>query len=154
MNITNISYEEILIKRGYKLSDIGWIDVNKDELQVRKEIEEYLGFKMPISCGNKIIVALYIREETIGKDVKFFLPESSRSEDKWKSCVGKVVAMGPDSYIGDEFPSGPYCKLGDWVVFPRNDGSMQVNNNEKVMQYIYDIKISGLTDDPTTITRC
>jgi chaperonin GroES len=40
------------------------------------------------------------------------------------SQCGNVLAMGPDAY-GDKqrFPDGPWCKVGDWVMFARYAGS-------------------------------
>ena len=40
------------------------------------------------------------------------------------SQCGNVLAMGPDCYMDkDRFKDGPWCKVGDWVVFARYAGS-------------------------------
>jgi len=65
-----------------------------------------------------------------------------------------VVAIGQDAYKDKEkFPSGPYCKLGDWVVFPRNSGGAQCNYMGNPIQYIFDDSLVGLLKDPRHVTR-
>ncbi|SVB28054.1 uncharacterized protein METZ01_LOCUS180908 [marine metagenome] len=40
------------------------------------------------------------------------------------SQCGNVLAVGPHAYKDkDRFPQGPWCKVGDWVMFARYAGS-------------------------------
>lgn len=36
--------------------------------------------------------------------------------------TGEVLAVGPDAYKGDRFTSGPWCKVGDRVIYAKYGG--------------------------------
>lgn len=46
----------------------------------------------------------------------------------------------------------PWCKVGDWIVIPRNEGT-QVNYRGIPMQFIPDDKVLAIIEDPTHVTR-
>jgi len=48
------------------------------------------------------------------------------------SQCGNVLAMGSECYRDKErYPTGPWCKVGDWVVFARYAGSrIQIEGGE------------------------
>jgi len=48
------------------------------------------------------------------------------------SQCGNVLAMGPQCYKDTErYPDGPWCKVGDWVIFARYAGSrIQIEGGE------------------------
>jgi chaperonin GroES len=53
-----------------------------------------------------------------------YLGESTLEKQQVGSQCGNVLAVGPDAY-GDKkrFSDGPWCKVGDWVMFARYAGS-------------------------------
>lgn len=73
-------------------------------------------------AGYYIAVKIWVPEDHIVTEsgAKLFMPETFRDERKYTSGVALVCAVGPDAYKGDKFAqTGPWCKVGDWVMFPR-----------------------------------
>lgn len=64
-----------------------------------------------------------------------------------------VVAMGPDAY-GDKtrFPSGPSCKVGDFVLVRPNTGT-RVKIHGREFRIINDDSVEAVVDDPRGIQR-
>ena len=64
-----------------------------------------------------------------------------------------VVKLGPDAY-GDEkrFPSGPSCKVGDFVLVGPNTGT-RIKIHGKEFRMINDDSVEGVVQDPRGITR-
>jgi len=64
-----------------------------------------------------------------------------------------VVAMGPDCYKDQSrFPTGPYCKEGDFILIRPNAGSRLVIHG-KEFRVIKDDSVEGVVDDPSGIRR-
>ena len=64
-----------------------------------------------------------------------------------------VVDLGPDCYLNkDKFPSGPWCKKGDFVLVRPNSGSRLVIHNRE-FRMINDDTVEGTVDDPRGIKR-
>jgi len=83
-------------------------------------------------CGYMAVVKIYVRPEELkeitdanGKKQTLYLPDSARAEDKFQSCQGLVIAVGPSAHRkADGTPryyGGVPYKVGDWVTFPRAD---------------------------------
>ena len=64
-----------------------------------------------------------------------------------------VVKLGPDAY-GDakRFPSGPSCKVGDFVLVRPNTGT-RIKIHGKEFRMINDDSVEGVVQDPRGITR-
>ena len=67
------------------------------------------------------------------------------------SQCGNVIAMGPDCYNDTKrFNDGPWCKVGDWVVFARYAGSrIEIDGGE--VRLLNDDEILATVQDPTDI---
>jgi hypothetical protein len=64
-----------------------------------------------------------------------------------------VVALGPDCYLNkDKFPTGPWCKKGDFILVRPNAGSRLVIHGRE-FRMIYDDNVEGVVDDPRGIRR-
>ena len=64
-----------------------------------------------------------------------------------------VVALGPDCYKDPtRFPSGAWCKEGDFVLVRPNSGSRLVIHG-KDFRMINDDSVEGTVDDPRGIKR-
>ncbi|CAB4134627.1 hypothetical protein UFOVP274_7 [uncultured Caudovirales phage] len=64
-----------------------------------------------------------------------------------------VVALGPDCYKDQtRFPSGPWCKVGDFILVRPNAGSRLVIHG-KEFRMINDDMVEGTVDDPRGIKR-
>jgi len=64
-----------------------------------------------------------------------------------------VVEMGPDCYKDpNKFPSGAWCKKGDFVLVRPNSGSRLVIHGRE-FRMINDDTVEGTVDDPRGIKR-
>ncbi len=64
-----------------------------------------------------------------------------------------VVDMGPDCYKdASRFPTGPYCKKGDFILIRPNSGTRLIIHG-KEFRVINDDSVEGVVDDPRGIRR-
>lgn len=64
-----------------------------------------------------------------------------------------VVALGPDCYKDEKrFPSGPWCKRGDFVLVRPHSGSRLVIHGRE-FRLINDDTVEAVVDDPRGIKR-
>ena len=64
-----------------------------------------------------------------------------------------VVKIGPDAYKDEKrFPSGPSCKVGDFVLVPPNTGT-RIKIHGKEFRLINDDSVEAVVQDPRGITR-
>ncbi len=78
--------------------------------------------KLPQPTGWRLLILPFkMNDKTKGG---IYLGESTLEKQQVASQCGNVLAVGPDAY-GDKqrFPDGPWCKVGDWVMFARYAGS-------------------------------
>ena len=78
--------------------------------------------KLPQPTGWRILVLPFkMKEKTKGGII---MGQDTLEKQQVASQCGNVLAMGPDAY-GDKkrFPDGPWCKVGDWIMFARYAGS-------------------------------
>lgn len=66
-------------------------------------------------CGKFLLIRMRKQQEKIGS---VYISQEAKDNLHVAQPVAQVVAMGPDCYReGDPmFPSGPWCKVGDWIV--------------------------------------
>lgn len=64
-----------------------------------------------------------------------------------------VVALGPDCYNDkDRFPSGPWCKQGDFIIVRPNSGTrLKIHGRE--FRMINDDSVEAVVQDPRGIKR-
>ena len=64
-----------------------------------------------------------------------------------------VVKMGPDAYADkNRFPSGPSCKVGDFVLVRPNTGT-RIKIHGKEFRVINDDSVECVVEDPRGIKR-
>lgn len=64
-----------------------------------------------------------------------------------------VVKMGPDCYADKtRFPSGPSCKVGDFVLVRPNSGT-RVKIHGREFRIINDDSVEAVVEDPRGISR-
>jgi len=82
------------------------------------EIEKFKDIEV---LGYNIMIRLYTTPDKIGNII---LTEQARDKDKYTNFVGLVVGMGKGAYSNKERfkETGAWCKVGDWVSFPRHAG--------------------------------
>jgi co-chaperonin GroES (HSP10) len=69
------------------------------------------------------------------------------------STVFFVVKMGPDCYKdATRFPTGPWCKVGDFILARPNSGTrLKIHGQE--FRIINDDSVEAIVEDPRGITR-
>ena len=64
-----------------------------------------------------------------------------------------VVKMGPDAFKDEKrFPSGPSCKVGDFVLVRPNTGT-RIKIHGREFRLINDDSVEAVVQDPRGITR-
>ena len=105
---------------------------------------------MPV--GYRVLVALPQVEETFGES-GLVKSATTISQEHVMSIIGLVLDMGDQAYSdADRFPTGPWCKQGDYVMFRANTGTrFKVNGVE--YRLMNDDSIEAIVADPRGITR-
>jgi co-chaperonin GroES (HSP10) len=79
--------------------------------------------------------------------------ELTRHHEEILSPVLYVLKMGPDAYNDkDKFPSGPSCKVGDFVLVRPNTGT-RIKIHGREFRIIHDDSVQAVVDDPRGIQR-
>jgi co-chaperonin GroES (HSP10) len=64
-----------------------------------------------------------------------------------------VVEMGPDAYKDPvKFPTGPWCKKGDFVIVRSNSGT-RLDIHGKEFRIINDDTVEAVIEDPRGVRR-
>ena len=107
--------------------------------------------QLPIPSGYRILCAL----PEVDKEYESGIIKSDETlrNESLLATVLFVVAIGPDAYADKErFPSGPWCKVGDFVVVRANAGQ-RINIHGTEMRIINDDTVEGTVLDPRGISR-
>jgi len=107
--------------------------------------------QLPDPQGYRLLCAIpEIEKETEGGILKI---ESVIEREELLTTVLFVVKMGPDAY-GDtkRFPSGPWCKEGDFVLVRPNAGT-RVEIHGREFRIINDDSVEAVVEDPRGIKR-
>ena len=78
--------------------------------------------KLPKPTGWRILVLPFkMKEKTKGGVI---MASTSLERQQLAAQCANVLAIGPDAYKDrDRYPQGPWCKVGDWIIFARYAGS-------------------------------
>jgi len=125
-------------------------DISKD---LEKELtEEELDNLLPTPVGYRVLIAMPEVEDTYGESG---IIKSSREVqlDTVMSTIGLVLDMGKQAYSDKErFPTGPWCKQGDYVMFRMNTGTrFKVSGVE--YRLMNDDSIEAVVTDPRGVKR-
>lgn len=106
--------------------------------------------KLPEPSGYRILIAIAKKEEKIGS---ILTPDQWRKAEETASIVGCVISLGPDAYADpDKYPSGPWCKEGDWVIFRSYSGT-RLKMEGVEYRLINDDTVEAVVDDPRKVER-
>ena len=98
---------------------------NNDLIGVKKSKSEQVteeSTKLPQPTGWRILILPFKMNQKTKRGV--ILGESTLEKQQVASQCGNVLAVGPHAYQDKErFPKGPWCKVGDWIMFARYAGS-------------------------------
>jgi hypothetical protein len=107
--------------------------------------------QLPRPSGYKILCAIPEVDKTY--DSGLAKAEETMHIEEVLTTVLFVVKLGPDCYLNKEkFPTGPWCKEGDFVLVRPNTGSRLVIHGRE-FRMIYDDSVDGVVDDPRGIRR-
>ena len=114
--------------------------------------DEEVEAQLPRPVGYRLLIALPQLEETFG-ETGIIKADKTLFEEKILTVVGCVIDMGDQAYADkDRFPSGPWCKVGDYVVFRANTGTrLRVNGVE--YRLMNDDSIEAVVADPRGVSR-
>ena len=113
-----------------------------------KEIDAQL----PKPVGYRVLVALPQQKDTY-EGSNILKTDTAKRLDHIMSIMGVVMDMGDQAYADKErFPTGAWCKQGDYVMFRANTGTrFTVNGLE--YRLMNDDSIEAVIDDPAGIQR-
>jgi co-chaperonin GroES (HSP10) len=113
--------------------------------------DEEMEQQIPKPVGYRVLIALPTIEETY--DSGIVKADRTLNEERILSTMGIVLDMGAEAYSDKErFPTGPWCKIGDFVMFRPNSGTrFRVNGQE--LRLLNDDSIEAVVPDPKGITR-
>ena len=108
--------------------------------------------QIPRPVGYRVLVALPNVEETF-EGSGLLKAQSTRRDEQVLSNVGTVLDMGDQAYADKErFPSGPWCEVGDYVMFRANTGT-RIKLGRQEYRLMNDDSIEAVVADPRAITR-
>ena len=113
--------------------------------------DEQLMAKLPEPSGYRLLIAVpEISEKTEGG---VFMPDQLKKAEETASIVGFVVKAGSEAYADvNKFPSGPWCKEGDFVIFRSYSGT-RFKVMGKEFRLINDDTVEAVVEDPRGYSR-
>ena len=110
-----------------------------------KEVENQL----PEPVGYRILVLPFTpKEKTKGGII---IAQESLEKLRIATNCGYVIKLGPLAYHDKEkYPTGPWCKKGEWVIFARYAGSrLPIEGGE--VRLLNDDEVLGTIDNPESV---
>ena len=108
--------------------------------------------QLPKPTGYRILCAIPdVEKQFEGSDL--FKPDDLIKKDEILTTILFVVELGPDCYKDPaRFPTGAWCKPGDFVLVRPNAGTRLVIHG-KEFRIINDDSVEAVVEDPRGITR-
>jgi co-chaperonin GroES (HSP10) len=121
------------------------------ETSTLPETAEEKARQLPEPVGYHILVALPESEEKY--DSGLIKADETRRFEEVLSTVFFVVKLGPDCYKDEKrFPTGPWCKEGDFILARPNSGTrLKIHGRE--FRLLNDDSIEAVVQDPRGISR-
>ena len=124
----------------------------QEKIDEMKISDEDMDAFIPKPVGYRILIALPNVEETFG-DSGLIKADQTKREEYILSTIGAVVDMGDEAYSDKErFTNGPWCKVGDYVMFRANTGTRFKLGNQEY-RLMNDDSIEAVVANPRAITR-
>ena len=110
--------------------------------------------QLPKPSGYKILCAIPEAEKEFEEsEVGLIKADETMRNEEVLTTVLFVVALGPDCYKDEKrFPSGPWCKQGDFVLVRPNSGSRLLIHGRE-FRIINDDTVEAVVEDPRGIKR-
>jgi co-chaperonin GroES (HSP10) len=114
---------------------------------------EEKGKQLPRPSGYRILCAIPEIEKEYEGDLGLIKADETIRNEETLTTVLFVVDMGPDCYKDTvRFPSGPWCKPGDFILVRPYAGSRLVIHGRE-FRIINDDTVEGIVDDPRGVKR-
>ena len=125
--------------------------IPKPETVKEPIVKEEVKSQLPEPQGWKILVAMPVAEEkTEGGILK---AASTVRDEELSNICGYVLKLGSECCQDPKrFPSGPWCKKGDWVMFRAYSGT-RIKMYGQEFRLINDDTVEAVVDDPTGVVR-
>ncbi len=126
---------------------------DKKVVELSEEKEKKAASKLPEPCSYHILVALPEQEEKTEGGI--YLTDNVREREETASITAYVMALGPDCYAETtqrKFPSGAYCKEGDWIVMRAYSGT-RIEIHGKKFRLITDDVPQAVVENPLGVIR-
>ena len=105
--------------------------------------------ELPTQSGWRLLVLPFTPKDKTKGGIIF----SQESLDRLRIATncGYVLKIGPLAYYDKErYPTGPWCKKGDWVIFARYAGSrLPIEGGE--VRILNDDEVLGTIADPESV---
>jgi co-chaperonin GroES (HSP10) len=110
--------------------------------------------QLPKPSGYKILCAIpEAEQEYEDSEVGIIKADETMRNEEVLTTVLFVVDMGPDCYMDKaKFPTGPWCKQGDFVLVRPNSGTRLIIHGRE-FRIINDDTVEGVVQDPRGIKR-
>jgi len=107
--------------------------------------------QLPDPSGYRILCGIpEIEEKTAGG---IFKADETKKFEELTTPVLFVIKLGPDAYAdAGKFPTGPWCKEGDFVLTRPHAGS-RVKIHGREFRLINDDSVEAVVEDPRGISR-
>jgi co-chaperonin GroES (HSP10) len=105
--------------------------------------------ELPTPSGWRILVLPFTpKEKTSGGII---IAQESLDRLRIATNCGYVLKIGPLAYFDKEkYPTGPWCKKGDWVIFARYAGSrLPIEGGE--VRLLNDDEVLGVIKNPESV---
>jgi co-chaperonin GroES (HSP10) len=110
--------------------------------------------QLPKPSGYRILCAIPEAEKQFEEsEIGLMKADETMRNEETLTTVLFVVELGPDCYKDTtKFPSGPWCKQGDFILIRPYAGSRLVIHGRE-FRIINDDSVEGIVDDPRGIKR-
>lgn len=130
---------------------IGTNPDNPDEATVLPDTDERKAKQVPDPSGYRILCAI---PEVEGKyESGLIKADLTMHHEELLTTVLFVMKLGPDCYKDPtRFPSGPWCKEGDFVLVRPHAGT-RVKIHGREFRIINDDSVEAVVEDPRGLSR-
>lgn len=108
--------------------------------------------QLPTPVGYRVLIALPQVEDKF-EGTNILKTDTIKQQEHVMSIIGLVLDMGEQAYSDESrFPTGPWCKPGDYVMFRANTGTrFKIGSVE--YRLMNDDSIEAVVADPRGVQR-
>lgn len=130
---------------------IGTNPDNPEEATTLPDTAERKAKQLPEPSGYRILCAIPDKEQEYESGLA--KADITMTNEDLLTTVLFIMKMGPDCYKDkDRFPSGAWCKEGDFVLVRPHAGT-RLKIHGKEFRIINDDSVEGVVEDPRGISR-